>query len=285
VKAFILGFIILVQGKLTGNSKLEHSPRRPTTTIHQQTSQIPKRKHRPNPTTNMGSIRQNRQPRRKTTSKPRLVVHTQRIYTAQSLRSRTHRLRKAQSRLRWKKRLLSHAKPSSKSRRKQHPQSPATTRICRPSPNRQIPRKKNDSQRTQTPPRSSRRLNQRTCQNHSRAQEVPRRIRMSDQELDAIRRKKLLAMQQKNADEQKQSQSEQYEAQKQALLKQILSPEARQRLTNLKMIKPEFTDQIELQLIQLAQSDKLPIPLSDAQLKQILIQLQTRKREITIRRV
>ena len=108
---------------------------------------------------------------------------------------------------------------------------------------------------------------------------------MSDQELDAIRRKKLLAMQQKNADEQKQSQSEQYEAQKQALLKQILSPEARQRLTNLKMIKPDFTEQLELQLIQLAQSDKLPIPLSDGQLKQILLQLQTRKREITIRRV
>jgi programmed cell death protein 5 len=108
---------------------------------------------------------------------------------------------------------------------------------------------------------------------------------MSDQELDAIRRKKLLAMQQKNVDEQKQSQSEQFEAQKQALLKQILSPEARQRLTNLKMIKPDFTEQIELQLIQLAQSDKLPIPLSDAQLKQILVQLQTRKREITIRRV
>ena len=108
---------------------------------------------------------------------------------------------------------------------------------------------------------------------------------MSDEELDAIRRKKLLAMQQKNVDEQKQSQSEQFEAQKQALLKQILSPEARQRLTNLKMIKPEFTEQLELQLIQLAQSDKLPIPLSDAQLKQILLQLQTRKREITIRRI
>ena len=108
---------------------------------------------------------------------------------------------------------------------------------------------------------------------------------MSDEELSAIRRKKLLAMQQKNVDEQKQSQADQFEAQKQALLKQILSPEARQRLTNLKMIKPDFTEQLELQLIQLAQSDKLPIPLSDAQLKQILLQLQTRKREITIRRV
>jgi programmed cell death protein 5 len=77
----------------------------------------------------------------------------------------------------------------------------------------------------------------------------------------------------------------QLEAQKQALLRQILSPEARQRLTNLKMVKQEFTDQLELQLIQLAQTGKLPLPLSDAQLKQILIQLQSRKRETKIRRV
>jgi len=108
---------------------------------------------------------------------------------------------------------------------------------------------------------------------------------MSDEELDAIRRRKLLAMQQNRAEDQKQSQAEQIEAQKQALLKQILSQEARQRLTNLKMIKPEFTEQLELQLIQLAQMGKIQIPLSDAQLKQILIQLQSRKREITIRRV
>ena len=108
---------------------------------------------------------------------------------------------------------------------------------------------------------------------------------MSDEELDAIRRKKLLAMQQKTGKDQEQTQAEQIETQKQAILKQILSPEARQRLTNLKMIKPEFTEHIELQLIQLAQMGKIQIPLTDQQLKQILIQLQSRKREITIRRV
>ena len=109
---------------------------------------------------------------------------------------------------------------------------------------------------------------------------------MSDEELDAIRRKKLSALQQRASDEQKQGQAEkQMEEQKQELLKQILSPEARQRLTNLKMVKPEFTEQLELQLIQLAQMGKIPIPLSDAQLKQILIQLQSRKRETKITRI
>ena len=109
---------------------------------------------------------------------------------------------------------------------------------------------------------------------------------MSDEELEALRRRKLLALQQRMTDEQKEAQAEQQlEAQKQELLRQILSPEARQRLANLKMVKPEFTEQLELQLIQLAQAGKLPIPLPDAQLKRILIQLQSRKHEPKIRRI
>ncbi|MEM0057467.1 MAG: DNA-binding protein [Candidatus Bathyarchaeia archaeon] len=109
---------------------------------------------------------------------------------------------------------------------------------------------------------------------------------MSDEELEELRRRKLLALQQKLAEEQRRAQMEQQlELQKQAILKSILTPEARQRLANLKLVKPEFTAQLELQLIQLAQMGKLPIPLTDEQLKQILIQLQSQKREIKIRRV
>jgi len=109
---------------------------------------------------------------------------------------------------------------------------------------------------------------------------------MSSDELENIRKRKLLSMQNRVSDEQRQTQAEEkIEAQKQALLKQILSPEARQRLTNLKMVKADFTEQIELQLIQMAQVGKLPIPLSDIQLKQILLQLQSRKRDIKITRI
>jgi programmed cell death protein 5 len=93
-------------------------------------------------------------------------------------------------------------------------------------------------------------------------------------------------MQRRVNDEQRQSQEEaQIDAQKQALLRKILAPEAQQRLNNLKMVKQDFAEQIEMQLIQMAQTGKLPIPMSDAQLKQILIQLQSRKREPTIRRI
>jgi programmed cell death protein 5 len=109
---------------------------------------------------------------------------------------------------------------------------------------------------------------------------------LSDEELEELRKRRLQALQRQISDEQKNAQvQQQLEAQKQALLKSILTDEARQRLTNLRMVKPEFTEQLELQLIQLAQQGKIPIPLSDEQLKQILVQLQGRKRETKIRRI
>lgn len=109
---------------------------------------------------------------------------------------------------------------------------------------------------------------------------------MSEEELEELRQRKLLALQRRMAEEQRKAQTEQQiEMQKQAILKSILTPEARQRLTNLKLVKPEFTVQLELQLIQLAQGGKLPIPLTDEQLKQILIQLQSQRREPRIRRM
>ena len=108
---------------------------------------------------------------------------------------------------------------------------------------------------------------------------------MSDEELQELRRKKLTALQRQMTDEQKSAQAEQQmEQQKQALMRSILTPEARQRLANLKMVRPEFTEQLELQLIQLAQQGKVPVPLGDEQLKKILVQLQGRKRETTITR-
>jgi len=109
---------------------------------------------------------------------------------------------------------------------------------------------------------------------------------VSDNDLEELRRKKLLALRRKAAEEQRKEQiQEELELQKQTLLRTILTPEARQRLANLKMVKPEFTSQLELQLIQLAQQGKLPVPLTDEQLKQILIQIQARKREPKIRRI
>ena len=107
-----------------------------------------------------------------------------------------------------------------------------------------------------------------------------------DEELEALRKRRMLELQQGLSQEQEQTQAEkQIEAQKQALLRRILTPEARQRLANLKMVRPEFSSQIEIQLIQIAQQGRVTLPIDDDQLKQILMRLQGTRRDIRIRRV
>ncbi len=108
----------------------------------------------------------------------------------------------------------------------------------------------------------------------------------SDEELEAIRRRKLLEMQQRLLQEREAAEAKRrMEMEKQALLRRILTPEARQRLANLKMIKPEFTSQIETWLIQIAQQGRISIPIDDEQLKEILRRLHRGRREIRIRRI
>ena len=109
---------------------------------------------------------------------------------------------------------------------------------------------------------------------------------MSEEELEALRKRRMLELQRRFAQEQQRIQAQQQiEMQKQAILRRILTSDARQRLNNLKMVKPEFAEQLELQLIQLAQQNKISIPMTDEQLKEILKKLQSQRREIKIRRV
>ncbi|HIH35330.1 MAG TPA: DNA-binding protein [Methanosphaera sp.] len=114
-------------------------------------------------------------------------------------------------------------------------------------------------------------------------------------ELDEIRRRRMeqlqqqqMAAQQQSANYQQLQQEEQmrqqYEQQKKNALRQILSPEARQRLANLRLTKAELVNAIEMQLIQMAETGRIQIPISDATLKQILRETTNTKREIHITR-
>ena len=108
----------------------------------------------------------------------------------------------------------------------------------------------------------------------------------NEEEIEELRRRRLLELRRRLSEEQQRIQmQEQIEVQKQALLRRILTPDARRRLTNLKMVKPEFAEQLELQLIQLAQQGKINIPVTDEQLKEILARIQSGRREFKIRRV
>jgi programmed cell death protein 5 len=106
-----------------------------------------------------------------------------------------------------------------------------------------------------------------------------------ENELEAIRKRKLAEMQARAPEEEQAEKARQVEAQKQSILRKILTQEARQRLTNIKMVKPEFAEQIELQLIQLTQTGRVKIPLDDSQLKEVLKRLQGQRKNIRIRRI
>jgi len=111
-----------------------------------------------------------------------------------------------------------------------------------------------------------------------------------DEELERLKAQRmaeLQARQQQGAEQQRATAAADAEAQKQALMRRLLTPEARQRLANIKMVRPEFGQQLELELVQLAQTGRVPLPITDEQLKKLLIQIegQQKKRDISIRRV
>ena len=72
---------------------------------------------------------------------------------------------------------------------------------------------------------------------------------------------------------------------REAALRMALTSEARERLANVRMVKPELASSIEEYVIQLASSGKLKTAVDDGQLKQMLAALQPKKREIHIRRI
>ena len=105
-------------------------------------------------------------------------------------------------------------------------------------------------------------------------------------DVEEIKRRKLLELQKKLAEQQQQEEALlEAEMQKRALLRKILTPEARERLERIRLARPEFAEAVEIQLIQLAQLGRLPIPLSDKDFKALLERLSAltkRKREIKI---
>ncbi len=107
----------------------------------------------------------------------------------------------------------------------------------------------------------------------------------NEDEIEELKRRRMLELQARAAEQQRQEElRRQYEVQKKLALQQILTPEARGRLANIRAAKPEFAEQIELQLIQLAQGGRITSQITDTQLKEILRRVQERRRDIKIRR-
>ena len=110
---------------------------------------------------------------------------------------------------------------------------------------------------------------------------------LTDEELEEIQRRKMLQYQQMAAEAQRRAELQrQIELAKQSLLRQILTAEGSCWLANIKIVLPVFAEQLEAQLILLAQAGRLRIPVTDEVMKEVLKNIQMRaKRDWRIQRV
>jgi programmed cell death protein 5 len=106
-----------------------------------------------------------------------------------------------------------------------------------------------------------------------------------DVELEEIRRRKLQELQrQQDYNAQAKQRADVMEAQRQNILRGILTPEARERLGRVKMAYPDVAGQVEDQLVMLAQSGRLNRMIDDETLRDLLGRLVPQRRDIKIQR-
>lgn len=103
------------------------------------------------------------------------------------------------------------------------------------------------------------------------------------EDIEEIRKRKLMELQKRYLEQQKAQEEAlrremELEAQIDAIMRKILTPEARERLGRVKLVKPELARQVELILVQLYQAGQIREPLSDEKLKKILAQVDARTR-------
>jgi programmed cell death protein 5 len=96
-----------------------------------------------------------------------------------------------------------------------------------------------------------------------------------------------LSYEQKDNQPNKASEEEaQRKSMRENIIRMALTSEARQRLTNVRMVKPEIARTIEEYVIQLASSGRLKSVIDDEQLKTLLGSMAERQRkEFKIRRI
>lgn len=111
----------------------------------------------------------------------------------------------------------------------------------------------------------------------------------NDESLEELREERLKELQEQQesnaaSEEAAEQAQQQAEAQKQALLRQHLTDGARKRLNSVRMGKPEFAEQVEQQVLALAQSGRIQGKIDEGQMKQLLEELTPESRQFDIKR-
>ena len=109
----------------------------------------------------------------------------------------------------------------------------------------------------------------------------------SDEELERLREQKREQLKEQAGqgdEEAMEAQRQQAEAQKKAILRQNLTDGARKRLNTVKMSKPDFGEQVERQVIALAQSGRVQGQIDEDQMKDLLRELKPDSQSFNISR-
>lgn len=109
---------------------------------------------------------------------------------------------------------------------------------------------------------------------------------MTDEEdLEEIKKKKMQELQKSQQSQGAQEEAkEKMDAQKKALLRQVMTSDARERLARVRMARPELAGRIESQIIALAQRGGTNGKIDDSTLKELLKKLSGGKKDINIKR-
>ncbi|ADJ14245.1 DNA-binding protein [Halalkalicoccus jeotgali] len=110
-----------------------------------------------------------------------------------------------------------------------------------------------------------------------------------DERLEELRQKKLEQLQDQQqgggeAEEAQQQAQQQADAQKKAMLRQHLTDGARKRLNSVRMSKPDFADQVERQVLALAQSGRIQGKIDEEKMKALLQELTPDQQSFDIKR-
>ncbi|WP_254531787.1 DNA-binding protein [Natrinema gelatinilyticum] len=109
-----------------------------------------------------------------------------------------------------------------------------------------------------------------------------------EDKLEELRQQKMEQLQERAESQQSEASQEaaqqQAEAQKNALLRQHLTDDARKRLNTVKMSKPQFGEQVEQQVVSLARSGRIQGQIDDDKMKQLLKELKPDSQSFDIQR-
>jgi len=104
-----------------------------------------------------------------------------------------------------------------------------------------------------------------------------------DKDIEDIKQEKLEEMKQQQAQgaDKQAAQREQLKKQIKNIASQFLTKKARSRLGNIRAVNEDLATEIELQLVQLYRSGRLPDKITDDQLKEMLKKIQSARKQDT----